>query len=476
MSFMRSLSVFTLLMLTALCCNGRIILPALVSSNMVLQQKATVKLWGKSTRKGSVEIIASWSKRRFKAVVYTDSTWRININTPVAGGPYNINLNDGEKLTLTNVLIGEVWFCSGQSNMEMPVRGWKNQPVTNSAELLLNAGNPNMRLFTVARNPSLVPLNSCNGEWKQADIESVGSFSAVAYQFGLMLQQRLKVPVGLILSSWGGTKIETWMDKASIMQHPEIELPTQLPPPTVDRQPPTALYNGMVHPVINYAIKGFIWYQGEANKDAPDLYKSLLPQMVATWRTQWGGGELPYYYVQIAPYHYGRDSTNKGPQRLREVQLNTMKVIPNSGMAVTLDIGAERFIHPPDKITVGKRLAYWALANTYHFKTLPFSGPVYRSKEIKNGRLQLNFDYAPLGLTSYGKELNNFRIAGNDNVFYPAKAKIINEGIEVWNDWVKEPLNVRYAFDEWVVGELYNVEGFPASSFRTDSLIIPNKP
>lgn len=145
--------------------------------------------------------------------------------------------------------------------------------------------------------------------------------------------------------------------------------------------------------------------------------------MVATWRTQWGGGGLPYYYLQIAPYHSGRDSTNKGPQRLREGQLNTMKVIPNSGMAVTLDIGAERFIHPPDKITVGKRLAYWALANTYHFKTLPFSGPVYRSKEIKNGRLQLNFDYAPLGLTSYEKKLNNFRIAGNDNVFYPARAK-----------------------------------------------------
>jgi len=473
---MKRLSALLLFMLTALCSYGRIILPALVSSDMLLQQKAKVKLWGKSTRKGSVQIITSWSKRQYKAVINKDSTWHIIINTPAAGGPYNISLSDGEELTLTNVLIGEVWFCSGQSNMEMPVRGWKNQPVTNSAELLLNADNPKMRLFTVSRNPSLVPLNSCKGEWKQADMESVGSFSAVAYQFGLMLQQRLKVPVGLILSSWGGTKIETWMDKASIMQHPEIELPTQLPPPTVDRQPPTALYNGMVHPVINYAIKGFIWYQGEANKDAPDLYKSLLPQMVATWRTQWGGGELPYYYVQIAPYHYGRDSTNKGPQRLREVQLNTMKVIPNSGMAVTLDIGAERFIHPPDKITVGKRLAYWALANTYLFKTLPFSGPVYRSKEIKNGRLQLNFDYAPLGLTSYGKDLTNFRIAGNDNVFYPAKAKITNEGIEVWNERIKEPLNARYAFDEWVVGELYNVEGFPASSFRTDSLIIPNKP
>ncbi|MDT3402033.1 sialate O-acetylesterase [Mucilaginibacter terrae] len=273
---MKRLPVLLLFMLIALCSYGRIILPALVSSDMVLQQKAKVRLWGKSTRKGSVQLITSWSKRQYKALINKDCTWHIIINTPAAGGPYNISLSDGEELALTNVLIGEVWFCSGQSNMEMPVRGWKNQPVTNSAELLLNANNPNMRLFTVARIASLTPLNTCQGEWKQADTESVGNFSAVAYQFGLMLQQCLKVPVGLIFSSWGGTKIEAWMDKASIMQHPDIELPMQLPPPTVDRQPPTALYNGMVLPVRNYAIKGFIWYQGEANKDAADRYKSLF--------------------------------------------------------------------------------------------------------------------------------------------------------------------------------------------------------
>ena len=464
-----------LLVLFALCGYARIILPSLLSSDMVLQQKSNVMLWGKSTRRGNVRITTSWDKKQYIATITKDSSWHINISAPVAGGPYKISITDGELLILNNVLIGEVWFCSGQSNMEMAVRGWKNQPVKNSAELLLNAENPVMRLFTVARNPSLNPVKTCGGQWKQADAESVGSFSAVAYQYGLMLQQRLKVPVGLILSSWGGTKIETWMDKTSIAQYPEIKLPEQLPPLTVNNQPPTALYNGMVYPVIKYAIKGFIWYQGEANKDAPEMYKSLFPQMVAAWRKVWNRGALPFYYVQIAPYHYGGDTTNKGAQRLREVQLNAMKVISNSGMAVTMDVGTERFIHAPDKITVGKRLAFWALANTYQIKGLPFASPVYRSNELKNGHLIVYFDNAQLGLTSYGKELTHFEIAGADNVFYRARAKILAEGLEVWNDRVKEPLNVRYAFDERVVGDLYNVEGFPASSFRTDSLKIPDK-
>lgn len=472
---MKRFATTLLLLLFAVCGYARIILPSLLSSNMVLQQKSKVMLWGKSTRKGNVRITTAWDKKLYTGVIGKDSTWHIDVTTPAAGGPYKISLTDGELLTLNNVLIGEVWFCSGQSNMEMAVRGWLTQPVKNSAELLLNAENPAMRLFTVARNPSLMPLENCGGQWKQADAESVGSFSAVAYQYGLMLQQRLKVPVGLILSSWGGTKIETWMNKASIAQHPEIKQPEQLPPLTVNNQPPTALYNGMVHPVIKYGIKGFIWYQGEANKDAPDLYKSLFPQMVAAWRKDWNRGTLPFYYVQIAPYHYGGDTSNKGPQRLREVQLNLLKVIPNSGMAVTMDVGTERFIHAPDKITVGKRLAFWALANTYQIKGLPFASPVYKSKQVKNGHIIVYFDHAPLGLTSYGKELTHFEIAGADNVFYPAKVKILFEGLDVWADRVKEPVNVRYAFDEWVVGDLYNVEGFPASSFRTDSLKIPDK-
>lgn len=462
-------AVFCMLLFLLKNSTAKIILPELISSNMVLQQQTKVLLWGKSTHPGKLQLFTSWNKKRYIVTSEKNGDWQIKVLTPVAGGPYQISISDGEKLTLENILIGEVWVCSGQSNMEMPVRGFKNQPIENASDILADADNQAIRLFKVKRNPSLVALTACGGEWDVASADMVKDFSAIAYEYGKMLQQRLKVPVGLILSAWGGTKIETWMDRESLKAFHQIQLPDKLDPAAGDNQPPAALYNGMISPLVKYPVRGFIWYQGEANRMNAGDYKDLFPEMVKCWRRAWNLGDLPFYYVQIAPFGYADSTTASGPQ-IREAQLSALKVIPNSGMAVALDAGKEHYIHPPDKTTLAKRLTYWALAKTYHISGINYAGPVLRSTEVKNGHLVLYFDFAPDGLTSHGKELANFEIAGSDNIYYPAKAKILYEGLEVWSDQVKAPVNVRYAFKEWVTGDLYNTEGLPASSFRTDSL------
>jgi sialate O-acetylesterase len=447
---------------------AHVILPAIIGDNMVLQQQSNVLLWGGSTKPGTLFISTSWDHKKMTVHTGPDGNWRISIATPAAGGPYEISFTNGETTTVKNILIGEVWFCGGQSNMEMPVRGYRNQPVQNSTDILADADNPQIHFIKIKRAPSIVPLDTCGGSWEVSDAKTVKNFSAVAYEYGRYLQQKLKVPVGLVLSCWGGTKVETWMDKNMLQPFPDIRLPDTLNPKAGDNQPPTALFNGMIAPVAGYGIKGFIWYQGESNRNAPDRYLQLFPAMVAGWRERWKMGELPFYYVQIAPYDY-KDSI-LGGARVRDAQLKAMHMIPSSGMAVTLDIGKEKYIHPPDKTTVAKRLAYWSLAKTYHKEGLPFSGPVYSSMAIHGNKITVQFEYAADGLTSNGRELENFEIAGTDKIFHPAKANILYPAgtIEIWSNEVKEPVAVRYAFKNWVVGDLYNTEGLPASSFRTD--------
>ena len=354
--------------------------------------------------------------------------------------------------------------------MEMPVRGYRNQPVQNANDILADADNPQIRFIKVNRASSATELDSCGGSWQVSDAQHAKDFSAVAYEYERYLQQKLKVPVGLVLSCWGGTKIETWMDKKMLAPFPDIRLPDSIDPKAGDNQPPTALFNGMIAPVAGYGIRGFIWYQGESNRGRgePERYQQLFPAMVAGWRERWHRGELPFYYVQIAPYGYN-DSSQQGA-RVREAQLKALRNIPSCGMAVTLDIGKEKYIHPPAKTTVAKRLAYWALAKTYHREGLAYCGPLYASMITKGNKIIVKFDYAADGLSSNGKELENFEIAGADKIFHPAKANILypDGTVEVWSDGVKEPVAVRYAFKNWVEGDLYNTEGLPASSFRTD--------
>lgn len=453
------------LLFFSLDANSRIKLPPLIADHMVLQQQSNVALWGWAKKTSGITVITSWNKKLYKAKTDVNGKWRIKIETPVAGGPYTITISDGTPLTIKDILIGEVWICSGQSNMEMPVKGFKNQPVLNSNDLVMEAKNSSIRLIRFERAASMKPEDTAvNSGWQLANAESVKEFSAVGYQFAKMLQQQLKVPVGIIGTYWGGTKVEAWMSKESFESFPQIKIPADTT--GLNKNTPTVLFNAMLNPLIGFGIKGVIWYQGEQNRNNPEMYDRLLAAMVKDWRTRWQMGEWPFYYVQIAPYAYHDKLGPAAP--LREAQTRALNLINNCGMAVSIDVGSEKSIHPPDKTTIAKRLLCWALANTYHYKGLAYESPFYQSMQVNHDTVIVRFKNAANGLTSFGKPIAAFEIAGEDKKFYPATAWITGEGIRLKSENVKRPVAVRYAYKDWVTCDLYNTEGFPLAPFRTD--------
>jgi sialate O-acetylesterase len=459
---------FAFVLTICLTASGEVSLPAIIGSNMVLQQQTQVPLWGKARHNATLKLTTSWDHLSYSTLIAADGSWRVLIKTPAAGGPYTIVLDDGKELVLSNVLIGEVWICSGQSNMEMPVKGFKNTPVLHSNELLLEADNPRLRLFRLERGQSRQPEEDCKATpWEEANALSVKEFSAVGYQFAKALQERLKVPVGIIMSTWGGTTIEAWMNKNSLASFPEIKILPATDTSKINKNEPTVLFNAMIHPLVGYGIKGVIWYQGEQNRVDPQLYDRLMAAMVQEWRKIWKSGDWPFYYVQIAPYAYHDTLGPAAP--LREAQQKAQGQISHSGMVVSMDAGEEGSIHPADKTTIGRRLLYWALADTYGWKGLAYASPVYNSMKIVKDVVNISFDNAPNGLTAFGKPLAAFEIAGEDRKFFPAKARITGAGITVRSDSVRAPVAVRYAFRDWVVGDLYNTEGLPVAPFRTDN-------
>ena len=643
-------------------------LPSLISDNMLLQQKANVKLWGKAASGQIVSVSASWNAQN-KATTDKDGHWQLTLLTPAAGGPYTITIADKEtSVTIKNVLIGEVWFCSGQSNMEMPMSGFLPTDTIEHAKLeIASANNQEIRLFNVQRAVSNMTNDDCVGKWEVCSPASVQSFSATAYFFGKKLYEKLHIPVGLIESAWGGTPIESWISGTSLgsmddfkatiskmkgdlpkqsdltmwlekhktvevelapenekwknlnfqddiyakqdfddegwptMKIPQrwedtdigefdgimwyrksIEIPVQMAgkeltlslgpiddmdrtyfngvlvgageesglwqvernytipanlvkagkniivvrvldtqggggmwgkpekmkltcknditiksiplagdwkyipfaelvgnkfyvyneqeffsksrPKPITAYIPTALYNGMVNPVISYQIKGAIWYQGEANVGRADQYAKLLPLMIQDWRRSWNVGPFPFYYVQIAPYEYSdKDSTSSAA--LREAQAKAMQVV-NTGMAVTLDIGKVSNIHPPYKLEVGERLALWALAKDYNVQ-VPYSGPVYKSMIKEGNSIKLQFDFAQGGLLAKNGILKEFEIAGKDGKYLPAQSKIVNNEVVVSSSSVPEPVSVRYCWRNGAEASLFNGIGLPASVFRT---------
>lgn len=458
--------IFYLLLFVSTTVSGKVILPAVIDNNMVLQQKSEVALWGKASPTTSIEVTTSWNGKSYQTQTGNDSLWRVTIVTPAAGGPFQITFDDGEKLVLKNILIGEVWVCSGQSNMAMPVIGFKNQPIAGSNELLLDADNPEIRLMQIERQYSERPEFDFKVKpWTEATMNSVSEFSAVGYMYAKLLQQKLKVPVGIIMTAWGGTKIEAWMDSAgsnsNLLKQSSKRVTT-----AINHNSPTVLYNAMINPMVGFGIKGFIWYQGEANRVNYNLYDQLMESMVKGWRKKWNNEKLPFYYVQIAPFRYDGDNRSAF---LREAQLKASSSIANCGMVVSLDVGKEEFIHPPDKSIIAKRLFLWAMANNYGMTELAHESPGYKSHKIVKDVVTISFSHADHGLSSFGNNLESFEIAGEDKIFYPAKATIVQDGIKVQSDQVLRPVAVRYAFKDWVVGNLYNTEGFPASSFRTDN-------
>lgn len=438
-------------------------LPSVFGNGMVLQQRATVPIWGTSDGQ-AVAVTTSWNNQTYHAKVDEQGSWRIRVKTPKAGGPYQINLNDGSELVLGDVLIGEVWLASGQSNMNMRVAGSRKDPVLHSDTLIAEAGNQRIRLFRVPTGQSARPLDDCDASWSTPDSTSVAAFSAVAYQFALNLQRELDVPVGILQSAYGGTKVEAWMDSTALNGFPLLAgLPA---PDKVTKNTPTALFNAMINPILGYGIRGVIWYQGEGNRSTADRYADWLAGMVRGWRYRWGQDEFPFYYVQIAPYKY--DGTHQSAY-LREAQLRATKLIPHSAMVVTLDVGLESTIHPPDKTTVANRLSNVALAETYKKKRGEVYGPTLKRMKVEGSVVRLQFDHVADGLTASRETLNHFEVAGADRIFYPAEAHITGKDkIVVSAKQVANPESVRYAFKDWVLGDLYNSAGLPASSFRTD--------
>ncbi len=670
--------LFSLLLMAAVIkpeiqMKNNVIMPALFSDNMVLQQNSSVTIWGKAMPGEAVNIKASWGETA-RTTVKKDSNWAVKIKTIKAGGPYTVNLTVGDsKIVYKNVMLGEVWLCSGQSNMEMPLAGWlPGNPIKNSAEEIKNADYPDIRIFTVARAFSNVPEFNCTGTWSECNPETAAKSSAVAYFFGRKLYKELNVPIGLIVSSWGGTKIQPWISGKYLVQLPEYKkvineiseakgeikrlddwiyshqsidvsnkkpedqwknlefgdsliskpgfddsawrtmvLPTywettevgtfdgivwyrkkinipqswvnkdlvinlgpiddmdrtyvngvlvggieesgyyqkdrvynipanlvkdtvltiavrvmdiqggggiygdnikmeihpkesdksialagewkylpvaelinnkfylygiknqefdSRPKTTIDMGPntPSMLYNGMIAPLTNYYIKGAIWYQGESNADEPNdynNYKTYFSMLINNWRSDWGEGNFPFYYVQIAPWSYGVKSKS---YVVRNAQFETLSV-PNTGMAVTLDITSLTTIHPPDKQDVGKRLALWALAKNYN-KNVFYSGPLYKSMEIKGNKIELSFNHAGKGLEL--KDIDgktNFIISGPERKFVPADAKVEGKKLIVYSAQVSDPVAVRYTWGNEEEATLFNKEGLPSPTFKTDN-------
>lgn len=467
------MKIKTLLLLLALSSvtflQAQLKIASILGDNMVLQRNSEVKLWGNSKPNDKLTIKVGWDKSTLKTVADGDGKWLVKVKTTEAGGPYQITIALGkEKLTLTNILLGEVWLCSGQSNMEMPIKGFGDQPILGVNDALVDAENDNLRLFTVKKAALDTPQDTCSGNWDVANPLSVGKFSAVGYFYARELQRKLNVPVGMICSSWGGTAIASWMSPQALSNFPSSKAKT---PVKKEGDPSkfSSLYNGMIHPLLNFTIKGAIWYQGETNRFNAGEYADLMAAMVNNWRADFGAGQFPFYFVQIAPYNYA-DSKGLISAYLREAQQKASLKIPNSGMISTVDIGEEKVIHPAEKLTVAKRLSYWALSETYNKKGIAFQNPLFKMAEAKDSMMVISFDNLENGLTAFGKEISNFEIAGKDKIFYPAKAIIVKKQIQATCPEVKKPMAVRYGFCNYPQGKgfLYNTAGIPVPPFRSD--------
>ncbi|MDU0354551.1 sialate O-acetylesterase [Paraglaciecola aquimarina] len=440
--------------------------PTFFASNMVVQQNKQFVIWGTDTAKQRITMTTSWGGST-STRADANGKWRLTVDTPKADHkPHKIVLTGSNKKIFSNVLLGEVWFASGQSNMGMPLSGNFNQPIIGSNETILHSTNPQLRLFTAAIKASVTPLDNVQGTWQEAQPATVKTFSATAYYFAAKLQALLDVPVGIIVSAWGGTPVESWIDAPTLAQYADFNFHQALTNQPVHRQP-SQLFNGMINPFLGLQIKGAIWYQGEANRSRAREYKTLFPAMVKNWRNLWNSGEFAFHFVQIAPFSYKGDRSSA---YLREAQLQSVEAIPNSGMAVTLDVGNCSQIHPADKQPVGERLAYLALGNQYGMD-VSHTAPTFKHADmLDDGKVSVDFANAPLGLTSFSKAITEFEVAGNDRVFFPAQAKLMHRKakLTVWSDEVKQPVAVRYAFKDCPSGELFGVNGLPISSFRSD--------
>ena len=463
------LVLFVILFAAMFQMSAKISLPPLFADNMVLQQQSDAAVWGKSNPGAKVVIVPSWSRKKIIVRADQDGNWFARIATPVAGGPYEIIFSDGEKLSLKNILIGEVWICSGQSNMYQKMKGFDGQPVEGAAECISEA-DPSVpvRMCNIRLTRSMTPQRECGATWFVNDQTGVAMSSAVAYFFALKLHRVLNVPVAVINASWGGSRIEQWINRELI----DKEFPGEFEVGEVVEGKPgpaSCIYNGMLRSLIPYTVRGFLWYQGESNIARFEQYKRLQPTFAKMLRDEWGNDKLPFYFAQIAPYRYaGEEHPSAGYMMWAQAQ--TLKEIPFSGMVATHDVGSRYCVHPPKKKQVADRFAYLALANDYGFKEIDAVTPVPKAFLFEDNKSIVSFDVSKLGIGPINMDLSGFELAGEDKVFYPAVARVDKDcmSITVTSPQVSKPIAVRYGIKNWSEASLFNSFGIPVSPFRSD--------
>jgi len=488
---------------------AEVTLPAVLSSHMVLQRDRPVPIWGKAAP--GEEVTVAFNGQTVKAVADAGGKWMAKLAPMSAGGPFAMTIAGKNTLQLEDVLIGEVWFCGGQSNMAFYLEN-----ASNAEQALAQASDPELRVFNTKRTIADTPQFTAPGKWEASSPASMKQSSAVAYFFARKLREDLKVPVGLVHSSYGGTAAEVWVPHSVLESDPDFKpileswadlnaeypiakkaLAAQMPQivaeyqqkvqeakknglavpsePKADpkgepgsRDTPSGGYNGMIAPHLPFAIRGVIWYQGEANAPRGYQYRKLFPALIKSWREAWGEGDIPFLFVQLP--NIQRRAAGLPPEwpEVREAQLLTLKNAPNTGMAVAIDVGDPKNLHPKNKQPVGERLAALAEGMVYGKTEADFSGPIYRSCQMKGGKAVITFDHAQSGLASKDAPLQGFVIAGADKKFVSAEAVIDGATVVVSSPQVPEPVSVRYAWADNPTCNLFNQAGLPASPFRTD--------
>ena len=460
----------------ALTLGAKVKLPALMGDNMVLQQQTDARLWGWAAPGATVRVTPSWSGQTVTCQADAEGRWLVSVKTPAAGyTPYEITFDDGEPLTLKNILVGEVWLASGQSNMQMPLKGFGGCCVKNGAdEIIRSADYPNIRFFVVTTEQAYEPREDCKGSWQVPSVHTSTEFSATAWFFATSLEKALRVPVGVVVSAYGGSKVESWLSREILEGYPDVDLSRE----AIERcdppyERPLLMYNAMICPIRNYTYKGIIWYQGESNVGTHKTYAQRLATMVDLWRRDFGLGEIPFYYAEIAPYDYDSPVQDEKSAYLREAQFRAQSLIPNSAMVSTND-AVETYerhnIHPRNKDVVGHRLSYLALNLTYGLKQINCFGPQYKSWKAKGREAWVSFENLQMGICR-NYDLRGFEVAGEDRVFYPAD--------KVWLHWqtnemvissekVAHPVAVRYCFHDFQPGTMIGGNELPTIPFRTD--------
>ncbi|TDP02387.1 sialate O-acetylesterase [Flavobacterium sp. 245] len=448
--------VFFLMISSTMMAN--VSLPNIFGDNMVLQRNSEVKIWGWANPKEEIKLVSSWNNLEYKVVANNQAQWELHIKTPEAGGPYTISIKGYNEVILKNILIGEVWVCAGQSNMEMSA-SWG---IDNGEEEMKNATNPNIRFFTVPKLTATTPQNNLLGNWTESTPETMKYFSAIGYFFAKRLREDLKnVPIGLISSNWGGTPAEIWMPEEVVQNDPLLlENAKKLNEQEYGPRQPGRAYNAMIYPFVGFKIAGTLWYQGESNVGSL-VYDKTLSALISSWRKAWQD-EFPFYFVQIAPYKTG--SNNFSNVTVRNSQRKVLTEVPKTGMVLTSDISDTIDIHPKNKKSVGIRLANLALVETYKVNSNLVNGPLFKDIKIEKNKITVSFNYAD-GLYFKNKTSNQFEVAGADGNFFPAEASIKNNEVLLTSKKVPNPAKVRFAWGNTIQPDLFNKANLPASCF-----------